>query len=225
MFVDFGGSMKVRKRKQASWSLHSTFAKLAPSSHRAREMRVILGPECSALAVLLFGPRLAFGRQIQDIIGKPRGIALAYFLHLARLRSASSTVPYALSVQNEPENSNGNYSTCSTPATMAQVETAARTLMNNNGYSGVKLLGYDHNWDHAAEYPVQLMQQAGDSFNGVQFHCYGGTCTQMADFVNAVINKEVQCSVLSARVRMSRIGGLTSRYLYLFMISHRRLPL
>lgn len=33
-------------------------------------------------------------------------------------------------------------------------------------------LGYEHNWDTAGGYPVQLMQAAGDAFDGVAFHCY-----------------------------------------------------
>ena len=35
------------------------------------------------------------------------------------------------------------------------------------------------------------MSQAGDAFAGVQFHCYAGQYTQMADFVNAFPDKEV----------------------------------
>lgn len=33
-------------------------------------------------------------------------------------------------------------------------------------------LGYEHNWDTANGYPVQLMQAAGDAFDGIAFHCY-----------------------------------------------------
>ena len=29
--------------------------------------------------------------------------------------------------------------------------------MNNNGFSGVKLIGYEHNWNDAGGYPVQLV--------------------------------------------------------------------
>lgn len=39
----------------------------------------------------------------------------------------------------------------------AQVGKALRTLMNNNGLAGVKLFGYEHNWDDAGAYPVQLV--------------------------------------------------------------------
>lgn len=77
-----------------------------------------------------------------------------------------------------------------TVAVHAQVGIALRTLMNNNGFSTVKLigpsisspglswlstyfgLGYEHNWDNAGTYPIQLMQAAPNAFDGVAFHCY-----------------------------------------------------
>ena len=43
--------------------------------------------------------------------------------------------------------------------TMAAVGKAARSLLDSNGHSNVEILGYDHNWDHAAEYPVQLVRE------------------------------------------------------------------
>jgi hypothetical protein len=33
-------------------------------------------------------------------------------------------------------------------------------------------LGYEHNWDNAGTYPIQLMQAAPNAFAGVAFHCY-----------------------------------------------------
>lgn len=29
--------------------------------------------------------------------------------------------------------------------------------MNSNGFSGTKIVGYEHNWDDAAGYPVQVV--------------------------------------------------------------------
>ena len=29
--------------------------------------------------------------------------------------------------------------------------------MNNNGFSDTLIIGYEHNWDDAGEYPVQLV--------------------------------------------------------------------
>ncbi|KAI0060172.1 glycoside hydrolase [Artomyces pyxidatus] len=106
--------------------------------------------------------------------------------------------PYGISIQNEPENSNPSYPTCTMPVNiMAQVGTTLRTLLNNNGLSYVKVLGYDHNWDDAANYPVQLMQQAGNAFDGVQFHCYAGDVSQQNTFHTQYPQKEIyftECS-------------------------------
>ncbi|KAJ7215366.1 glycoside hydrolase superfamily [Mycena pura] len=105
---------------------------------------------------------------------------------------------YAISVQNEPENSNPSYPTCTmTPAVEGQIGAALRTLLNQNGLSGVKLVGYEHNWNDAAAYPVTLMNDDGGSYDGVAFHCYQGTYTQMASFHNAWPSKNVyftECS-------------------------------
>jgi hypothetical protein len=43
------------------------------------------------------------------------------------------------------------------PAVEGAIGQALRTLMNNNGFGNTKLIGYEHNWDNAATYPVQLV--------------------------------------------------------------------
>ncbi|KAK0463046.1 glucan endo-1,6-beta-glucosidase [Desarmillaria tabescens] len=99
---------------------------------------------------------------------------------------------YAISIQNEPENSNPTYPTCTMPVSVeAQIGTALRTLMNNNGFSSVKLIGYEHNWGDAGAYPIQLMQAAGDSFAGVSFHCYSGDVADQDTFHTAYPTKEI----------------------------------
>ncbi|KAG7087652.1 hypothetical protein E1B28_013600 [Marasmius oreades] len=105
---------------------------------------------------------------------------------------------YAISIQNEPQNNNPTYPTSTyTPQLEAQVGLALRTLMNNNGFSGTKLIAYDHNWDNAGTYPVQVLQAAPNAFAGAAFHCYGGSVGQQDDFRNKFPNKEVyftECS-------------------------------
>ena len=32
--------------------------------------------------------------------------------------------------------------------------------MDNNGFSGTKIVGYDHNWGDAAGYPITLVRSA-----------------------------------------------------------------
>ncbi|KAJ7752198.1 glycoside hydrolase family 30 protein [Mycena maculata] len=99
---------------------------------------------------------------------------------------------YAISVQNEPENSDSTYPTCTmTPAIEGQIGAALRTLLNNNGLSSVKLVGYEHNWSDAATYPVELMEDDGSSYDGVAFHCYAGTVSEQLSFYDAYPNKNI----------------------------------
>lgn len=99
---------------------------------------------------------------------------------------------HAISIQNEPQNNNPSYPTCIMPVSVhAAVGKALRPLMDANGFSSTELIGYEHNWDDAGEYPVQLMEQAGSVFDGVAFHCYGGTVSQIDTFHAAYPDKLV----------------------------------
>ncbi|KZV72582.1 glycoside hydrolase family 30 protein [Peniophora sp. CONT] len=108
--------------------------------------------------------------------------------------------PWAISIQNEPNNSNGDYPTAKmTSSQMAQVGSALRTLLNNNSLSSVIIIGYDHNWDDP-DYPIDVMKNAESSFDGAAFHCYatdGVSATAQTTFHNAYSSKNVyftECS-------------------------------
>ncbi|KAJ7736045.1 glycoside hydrolase superfamily [Mycena maculata] len=110
---------------------------------------------------------------------------------------------FAISVQNEPQNSNPTYPTSTlTPATEGQIGAGLRTLLNNNGLSGVKIIGYEHNWNNAATYPVQLMQDDGAAFEGVAFHFYA-----LAQASKAIIPKNVG-GPWGQRIQVSVAGSL-----------------
>ncbi|KAJ7657870.1 glycoside hydrolase [Mycena polygramma] len=117
---------------------------------------------------------------------------------LQGFKSEGITSLYAISIQNEPENSQSSYPTTSMPvAQEAQIGIALRSLMNSNGFSTVKLIGYEHNWDDAGAYPIQLMQAAPNAFDGVAFHCYSGDVSQQDTFHTAYPTKEIyftECS-------------------------------
>ncbi|KII91795.1 glycoside hydrolase family 30 protein [Plicaturopsis crispa FD-325 SS-3] len=98
---------------------------------------------------------------------------------------------YAIGIQNEPLNSDSTYPTCLVPYDQeARIGKTLRTLMNNNGFTSTKLVGYDHNWKDAAGYPVSLMNSAASVFDGVAFHCYTGGVSDQAKFAAAYPNKE-----------------------------------
>ncbi|EAU87747.2 glycosyl hydrolase family 30 [Coprinopsis cinerea okayama7 len=114
---------------------------------------------------------------------------------------------YAISIQNEPGHDNPTYPTARLSVEMeAQVGRILKGLMRANGWSGTKLIGYDHNWDNAGTYPVQLMQQAADVFDGVAFHCYAGSVGQQDLFNRAFPIKNVPAF-------MARIGGPTLSFI------------
>ncbi|EPQ55645.1 glycoside hydrolase [Gloeophyllum trabeum ATCC 11539] len=121
-----------------------------------------------------------------------------YLLKCLQGFQIKNIVPFAISIQNEPENSDSTYPSCYMPvAVEAQIGVALRALMDDNGFSGVRLIGYEHNWNDAGGYPVQLMEQAGSAFAGVAFHCYAGDVQNQSDFYNAYPTKEIyftECS-------------------------------
>ncbi|KAJ6479912.1 glycoside hydrolase family 30 protein [Mycena vitilis] len=125
----------------------------------------------------------------------------------------SHSIPiFAISIQNEPQNSNPTYPTSTlTPATEGKIGAALRMLLDNNGLSNVKIIGYDHNWDNAAIYPVQLMQSNGVAFDGVAFHCYAGSVSNQDSFHSAFPSKNIyftECSGTIGSDWWSDIKGL-----------------
>ncbi len=86
-----------------------------------------------------------------------------------------------VSMQNEPENCSSGYATMNFDATgpnpnEATFATSLRSALNSAGYSGTKILGYDHNWyesnGNPTTYPQSLMAANGANVSGIGYHCY-----------------------------------------------------
>jgi O-glycosyl hydrolase len=121
-----------------------------------------------------------------------------YLLKCVQGFNSKGILPYIISIQNEPQNSDSTYpSTSMSASQMGQIGTALRTLLNNNGFGSVRIVGYEHNWDNAATYPVQLMQSYGSAFSGVAFHCYGGGVSQQDSFHSKYPSKNMSQNVSS----------------------------
>lgn len=66
-------------------------------------------------------------------------------------------------LQNEPENNNPTYPTCAMPVWVeAPIGIELRSLMNSHGFSSTKIIGYEHNWVDAANYPIELVREEDD---------------------------------------------------------------
>ncbi|KAK0238073.1 glucan endo-1,6-beta-glucosidase [Armillaria nabsnona] len=99
---------------------------------------------------------------------------------------------YAISIQNEPQNNlNASPTATFTAAIEGRIGTALRALMDNFSFQSVKLIGWDHNWDGAGSYAIDLMDAAGDAFDGVAFHCYAGNVTEQDTFHTQYPDKEI----------------------------------
>ncbi|KAG8845893.1 hypothetical protein FRB96_002223 [Tulasnella sp. 330] len=120
-----------------------------------------------------------------------------YLLKAVQALKTKGFTLYSLSLQNEPLNSDSTYPSSTLPsATAATIGTTVRTLLNNNGFSAVKLFAYEHNWDNTT-YPEDVLSKAGSAFAGVTWHCYAGTNTAMTTVHNAYPNFEThftECS-------------------------------
>ncbi|KAH8110045.1 glycoside hydrolase superfamily [Phellopilus nigrolimitatus] len=117
-----------------------------------------------------------------------------YLLKSAQSFKSKGFSPYALSIQNEVENSNPSLpSAVYTTKIEAAVAVKLRKLLDANGMNDVKIIGYEHNWADVTSYAVQLMREDGaaDAFAGVAFHCYEGNVGQQDDFHNAFPDKEI----------------------------------
>ncbi|EDR11767.1 glycoside hydrolase family 30 protein [Laccaria bicolor S238N-H82] len=121
----------------------------------------------------------------------------AFYLLSALQVLRTFSKPYKVS-QNEPQNNNPTYPTCTmSPAVEALIGAALRTLLNINGLSTVRVIwlrDLQHNWDDAGEYPVALMEGTGNSFAGVAFHCYAGAVSNQDSFHNSFPAKEIYFS-------------------------------
>jgi len=126
------------------------------------------------------------------------GIYAQYLLKAVQAFHSEGITPYAVSIQNEPQNNNPTYPTMLVdPATEAQIGGQLRSLLNSNGYSSVNILALEHNWDLAASYAVTVLDDAVTAFAGASFHCYSGDVSDQLSFQSAFPAKDVyftECS-------------------------------
>ncbi|KAI0731553.1 glycoside hydrolase superfamily, partial [Fomitopsis betulina] len=65
---------------------------------------------------------------------------------------------HAISIQNEPQNSDPTYPTALIPASYeAKIGSELRALMDKNGFKDTIIVAYEHNWDDAGAYPVEVV--------------------------------------------------------------------
>ncbi|MGC5771955.1 glycoside hydrolase family 30 protein [Paenibacillus pabuli] len=114
-----------------------------------------------------------------------------YFVKYIQGYAAKCLPIYAVTPQNEALYEPGHY-----PGMLMPAEAQADFIKNHLKPALVrndihtKILCYDHNWDQP-DYPLTVLEQAGDEVDGVAWHWYGGEASAQTKVYEAVAGKEV----------------------------------
>ena len=108
----------------------------------------------------------------------------AYFVKYIDAMKAQGINIWAITPQNEPENGTAEPS-------MLMTSTEEKNFINNNlgpalagaGYSGVKIIAYDHNCSNTA-YPIDVLNNSA-YVDGAAFHLYAGNITALTTVATA----------------------------------------
>ncbi|HXM42911.1 MAG TPA: glycoside hydrolase family 30 beta sandwich domain-containing protein [Bryobacteraceae bacterium] len=118
---------------------------------------------------------------------------------------------YAVSMQNEPLNSTTSY-----PSAYVSSSDEANFIGNylgpalvGAGLGGVKIFGYEHNWDQP-QYPEALLADSAayGYLAGSSFHCYAGGVVAQSQVKQAYPTKDIWFTECSGTVGFSFAGDL-----------------
>ena len=134
-----------------------------------------------------------------------------YFVRFIQGYQNAGIPIYAVSMQNEPLNSNNGY-----PTAYVDSSDEANFIggylgpdLSNSGLGGVKIFGYEHNWDNT-EYPEDVLANntAYDYLAGSSFHCYAGDVSAQSQVALAYPAKSIWFTECSGTVGSSFAGDL-----------------
>ena len=114
-----------------------------------------------------------------------------YFVKTIQAYDQEGIDLYAITVQNEPlyvpQNYSGNGMSADQQANF--IKNALKPAFIEAGIT-TKILAYDHNWDRK-DYPLTVLEKAGDAVDGVAWHVYGGNVISQTEVYRAYPNKDV----------------------------------
>lgn len=133
-----------------------------------------------------------------------------YFLRFLQAYQQDGIAVYALAMQNEPLNSTSAYPSAAVPANLEAKFIAADLgpTLAAAGFGGVKILGYDHNWDDTGYAESLLASSAAPYIAGTAFHCYGGDVSAQLAVHDAYPDKDIWFTECSGTVGSDFAGDL-----------------
>ena len=134
-----------------------------------------------------------------------------YFVKFVQAYQQQNIPIYAVLPQNEPLNSNNGYPTEYLAATDEATFVGGNLgpALNAAALSGVKILGYDHNWS-TPSYPETLLadSSAAGYLAGSAFHCYAGDVSAQSTVEAAYPGKGIWFTECTGTVGSSFAGDL-----------------
>lgn len=114
-----------------------------------------------------------------------------YFVRYIQAYAAHGLPVYAVTPQNEALYEPLHYPSMLMPADEQTVwiRDHLKPAFERAGIR-TKILCYDHNWDRP-DYPLEVLEGAGDAVDGVAWHWYGGNASAQSDVLEAAPGKEV----------------------------------
>jgi len=133
-----------------------------------------------------------------------------YFTRFIQAYRQQGIPTYAVSMQNEPLYSTGGY-----PSAYVASSDEANFIGNYlgpalaaAGLGGVKIFGYEHNWDNT-QYPEALLASTAYGYlAGSSFHCYGGSVDAQSEVKQAYPSKDIWFTECTGTVGSSFAGDL-----------------
>lgn len=134
-----------------------------------------------------------------------------YFVKFVQAYQAQGVLIYAIMPQNEPLYTTPSYPTAGMSAS-DQANFIGNFLgpaMSAGGLSAIKIVAYDHNWDHS-EYGLSVLgdTKASGYVAGTAFHCYAEEPTSQLAVHNAYPAKGIWFTECSGTVGSSFAGDL-----------------
>ena len=114
-----------------------------------------------------------------------------YFVKTIQAYQAQGIDLFAITVQNEPLYVPTNYagSGMSPDQQASFIKNALKPAFKAAGIDTL-ILAYDHNWDRK-DYPLTVLEKAGDEVDGVAWHVYGGNVISQTEVFREYPEKDV----------------------------------
>lgn len=126
-----------------------------------------------------------------QLLKKYYSVYAQYFCRFIKDYKKEGIEIYAVTTQNEPLFVPETYPGMYFPATAALdfVKNHLKPAFIKEAIK-TKIFGYDHNWDRI-DYPLELLDNAEESFDGIAWHWYGGRAISQTRVYDSYPNSEV----------------------------------